>query len=108
MAKIKFKENDLKRKVRDEVREAYGRNNLSDALARAQSLNVPYDFSRRSYLLGLDDKLKAIRRNCDAIGDWIDSSINVINNIERNAVVKTNNVKVAKVKPKSSAVNKVF
>ena len=108
MNRLHFDSQSVRNHVIPNINSAINNNGLERAKQIANSLVVPYDFEYRSFVRDLSSEINSIKSNCENLSSWLNQSVNSIDNIQNNEMVKINNLSVKQIQGRDSIVNKVY
>lgn len=108
MNRLHFDSQTVKNHVIPNVNSAINNNGLEKARQIANSLVIPYDFEYRSFTKNLSSEINNIKSNCNNLSSWLSQSVNNIDSIQNNEIIKINNLSVKPIQVRDSIVNKVY
>ena len=108
MNKLHFDSQAVRNHVIPNINSAINNNGLEKAKQIANGLVIPYDFEYRSFTKNLSSEINNIKSNCNNLSSWLNQSINSIDTIQNNEIVKINNLNIKPIQARDSIVNKVY
>ena len=92
MAKLYYKSDSIKDSIMPNIINA--KSHLIASGNKANGLSVPNDFSNRTFLINLPNKIKKLENSCENINLWLNKSIQAIDMASSEVETKFNGIEV--------------